>query len=79
MGDVIHVNTRTQDRPTIIVGTIVGELLADPSNGEGEVVIAPKFVEYNYHLQVDLLNDWIGLLSRYLEDIEEADKELDDG
>ncbi len=66
---------RFQKRATVIVGRIAGELLAGEEPSDGNVVLAPSFVQYDHLMQKDLLEDWIGLLQQYLDDITEMEDE----
>lgn len=66
---------RFEKRVTVIVGRISGELLAGDDPPDGNVVLAPSFVQYDHEMQKNLLEDWIGLLNQYLDDIVEMEDE----
>ena len=66
---------RFEKRVTVIVGRISGELLAGDDPPDGNVVIAPSFVQYDHQMQKDLLQDWIDLLQQYLNDITDMEDE----
>ncbi|MDK1039562.1 MAG: hypothetical protein QGD91_11730 [Actinomycetota bacterium] len=76
MGDVTRIpDHRFEKRLTVITGRISGELLAGEEPSDGNVVLAPSFAQYDHLMQKDLLEDWIGLLQRYLDDITEMEDE----
>lgn len=63
------------DKPSIIMGAEIGRLLIDDNAGEGEVIVDPRFIDCSYTMQVDVVEDWIGLLQRFLEGIHDAEAE----
>ena len=76
MGNVTRIpDSRFEKRVTVITGRISGELLAGEDPPDGNVVIAPSFVQYDHQMQKDLLQDWIDLLQQYLNDITDMEGE----
>lgn len=76
MGDITRLpDRRFEKRATVIVGRISGELLAGEDPPDGNVVLAPSFVQYDHEMQKNLLQDWIDLLQQYLDDIVEMEDE----
>lgn len=76
MGNITRLpDHRFEKRLTVITGRISGELLAGEDPPDGNVVLAPSFVQYDHEMQKNLLEDWIGLLNQYLDDIVEMEDE----
>lgn len=63
------------DKPSVTMGAEIGKLLIDDNAGEGEVIVNPAFIDCSYEMQVDVVQDWIGLLERFLEGIKDAEAE----
>jgi hypothetical protein len=75
MGNKVTKVNFTPEKPSIIMGAEIGKLMIDDNAGEGEVIVDPRFIDCSYEMQVDVVQDWIGLLQRFLEGINDAEAE----
>lgn len=56
-------------------GKIVGVLIWSREDGEGEILLAPRFARLHWVERLDALSDWLGLLEREYEVFPGPDKD----